>query len=98
MGGCRGGGARVKVVSDARGFALIFESEALLDRAIASLTALRDFKRAQNKSYPAVFTYTSERMSGSESKQFHDEVFWMGFSVQGQPRPGEPGSGPREDG
>ena len=83
----------MKVIADARGFALVFETEEMLDRTIDHLQALRDWKRMNNKEYPAVFTYTSEALPKGASDALHDQAWWMGFSVKGRPMPGEPGGG-----
>ena len=83
------------VLSDAKGVALIFEDEAVLDKTIERLRVLRDFKREKPEQYPAVFTYTHEGLPAHHASQLHDQAWWMGFAVQGKKQPG--GSRPAED-
>ncbi len=64
----------------------------MLDRTIDNLQALRDWKRANDKPYPAVFTYTNEAMPRAACQQLHDQAWWMGYSVKGPTKPGEPGT------
>lgn len=77
----------MKTIADPRGVALIFENPIELDGTIESLIKLRESKRHTGKSYPAVYCYVDQRMNDEEAKEFHDEIWWMGYAIKPKQRP-----------
>lgn len=86
----------IKVLADSRGFGLLFKDEVTLGTAIEALTELKAWKREHGSHYPAVYIHTTDRLSREDIEQFHDEIWWMGFAVEGGRQPMESGGAPRD--